>query len=394
MVPFHTFSIKMYSWLLSLKQPDGSFVVHHGGEVDVRASYCVLCISLLLGICTPELIDGMQDFVARCQTYEGGLAASAFTDAEHSNGGAPDNSPPLGEAHGGYAHCALASYLTLLRLNDGLPTPSQKKTAITPRKMNLDSCLRWAISQQGLAIEGGAFRGRTNKLVDGCYGWFSGGGMFSVLDAALHVEGIRSEAHPPSSATRQSGTSNLPPEANTSSAASDSSSAWTSASSDDQDSEDANPLPSTDSFLYDRISLQEYILAAAQVKTGGLRDKPGKRPDAYHTCYNLSGLSLAQHRLLPCQSSMKAFKQSWRSVLPSTTEKSSGDAAEAEKQREAKRADLWRAHCYAATLSWKEDASQMYAVGGSENVVIPTHPVLNIAFIRAKGMMDYFYGQE
>ena len=28
---------------------------------------------------------------------------------------------------------------------------------------------------------------------------------------------------------------------------------------------------------------------------GGLRDKPGKPPDYYHTCYCLSGLSSAQH---------------------------------------------------------------------------------------------------
>lgn len=28
---------------------------------------------------------------------------------------------------------------------------------------------------------------------------------------------------------------------------------------------------------------------------GGLRDKPGKRRDYYHTCYCLSGLSIAQH---------------------------------------------------------------------------------------------------
>jgi prenyltransferase beta subunit len=27
---------KMYSWLLSIKQPDGGFVMHHGGEEDAR----------------------------------------------------------------------------------------------------------------------------------------------------------------------------------------------------------------------------------------------------------------------------------------------------------------------------------------------------------------------
>lgn len=32
-----------------------------------------------------------------------------------------------------------------------------------------------------------------------------------------------------------------------------------------------------------------------QVKQGGLRDKPGQARDYYHTCYCLSGLSIAQH---------------------------------------------------------------------------------------------------
>lgn len=38
-----------------------------------------------------------------------------------------------------------------------------------------------------------------------------------------------------------------------------------------------------------------YILAVAQDETGGLRDKPKKNKDFYHTCYALSGLSIAQH---------------------------------------------------------------------------------------------------
>ena len=47
-----------------------------------------------------------------------------------------------------------------------------------------------------------------------------------------------------------------------------------------------------------------------QVLEGGLRDKPGKAPDFYHTCYCLSGLSSAQYatsktlRALPSPSSV------------------------------------------------------------------------------------------
>lgn len=41
-------------------------------------------------------------------------------------------------------------------------------------------------------------------------------------------------------------------------------------------------------------SLQMYVFLACQEMTGGLKDKPGKSPDYYHTCYSLSGTSAAQ----------------------------------------------------------------------------------------------------
>ena len=38
-----------------------------------------------------------------------------------------------------------------------------------------------------------------------------------------------------------------------------------------------------------------YLLVCCQDgKMGGLRDKPGKMADLYHTCYSLSGLSISQ----------------------------------------------------------------------------------------------------
>jgi protein farnesyltransferase subunit beta len=48
--------------------------------------------------------------------------------------------------------------------------------------------------------------------------------------------------------------------------------------------------------LFHRDALQLWILRCCQVPgRGGLRDKPGKSPDYYHSCYCLSGLSSAQH---------------------------------------------------------------------------------------------------
>jgi protein farnesyltransferase subunit beta len=51
-------------------------------------------------------------------------------------------------------------------------------------------------------------------------------------------------------------------------------------------------------MLLDRTSLQKYLLRCCQLPEGGFRDKPGKSRDFYHTCYCLSGLSVAQHGAL------------------------------------------------------------------------------------------------
>ena len=45
--------------------------------------------------------------------------------------------------------------------------------------------------------------------------------------------------------------------------------------------------------LFSGLGLQLWLLVACQ-DTAGLRDKPGKPADWYHSCYCLSGLSLAQ----------------------------------------------------------------------------------------------------
>lgn len=47
--------------------------------------------------------------------------------------------------------------------------------------------MRWSALMQGEAIEGGGFRGRSNKLVDGCYSWWVGGGV-PVVEALAKKE--------------------------------------------------------------------------------------------------------------------------------------------------------------------------------------------------------------
>jgi Prenyltransferase and squalene oxidase repeat len=56
------------------------------------------------------------------------------------------------------------------------------------------------------------------------------------------------------------------------------------------------PVDDDTGFLsFNQKALQRYVLHCAQeVEKGGLRDKPGKSRDYYHSCYALSGLSVAQ----------------------------------------------------------------------------------------------------
>ncbi|XP_050510298.1 protein farnesyltransferase subunit beta isoform X2 [Diabrotica virgifera virgifera] len=99
--------------------------------------------------------------------------------------------------------------------------------------------LRWLVQKQ-MKVEGG-FQGRTNKLVDACYSFWQGG-AFPLIYSLLY---------------------------------------------------DAENPPKH--HLFDNGCLQEYLLACCQNPNGGLIDKPGKNRDLYHTCYAISGLSIAQH---------------------------------------------------------------------------------------------------
>ncbi|CCH42283.1 hypothetical protein BN7_1827 [Wickerhamomyces ciferrii] len=195
---------QLYKWLLSIKQDDGSFVMHLGGEKDTRAVYCALVIASLFDLLTPELTKGTAEWLAKCQTYEGGF------------GGVPYD-----EAHGGYTFCGAAALVIL------------GKDVFT-KTINVEKLVKWTVVRQ-LRLEGG-FSGRSNKLVDGCYSFWVGG-LIPIFDIFL-------------------------------------------------DHETAS-----------RAGLQNYILGCCQnEQMGGLRDKPGKYPDFYHTNYVLLGLTVVQNK--------------------------------------------------------------------------------------------------
>lgn len=139
--------------------------------------YCLLVTATLLDLLTPELVEGTAAFVASCQTYEGGFSSSSqpyFSPNQKTPLASPR--PPLGEAHGGYTFCSLASWVLLQPFIANEPESPNKPS------INKKTLLRWLVQMQGVEVELGGFKGRTNKLVDGCYSWWVGG-AFALLEA-------------------------------------------------------------------------------------------------------------------------------------------------------------------------------------------------------------------
>ncbi|KAF9552177.1 terpenoid cyclases/Protein prenyltransferase [Agrocybe pediades] len=321
---------KMYKFFMSLKQKDGSFLVAHHSEVDVRGVYCLLTVASLLNMLTPELVEGTSSFIASCQTYEGGFASASYPSFSLSGSVLSSPRPPLGEAHGGYTFCALASWILL-----------QPFIAEEPEKPSIDlkSLLRWLVSMQGNEIELGGFKGRTSKLVDGCYSWWCGG-AFALLEA-LGVGGIQN-----------ADSDEVPIDTGTSEGV------W-----DD-----------VDEGLYNKTALQEYIIYAGQHPAGGLRDKPPKHADVYHTLYCLSGLSSAQHHVFPSHLRKQELLNAW------TVSDKSPD-------------DLYKS-IFASFLSWSEEEGASHILGGQANRLNATHPLTNMTITHTENVTAYFYHQR
>lgn len=229
--------------LSDVSNPCG-YRMHHDGEVDVRASYCICSVASLLNIMSDELTKGMINHIVLCQTYEGGFGGEPFC-----------------EAHGGYTFCALGA-LHLLKKALGISKSEESG-------VDVDALGDWLVKRQ-MSYEGG-FQGRCNKFVDGCYSFWVGGAI-----AVLQMEDVSTSIFGQND--------NLCDD------------------SDNERVEKACEILIRDEneegyLLFDQKLLNQYILLCAQDVNGGLRDKPSKPRDFYHSCYNLSGLSVAQHSL-------------------------------------------------------------------------------------------------
>ncbi|KAH9259380.1 hypothetical protein BASA81_002423 [Batrachochytrium salamandrivorans] len=101
-------------------------------------------------------------------------------------------------------------------------------------KVDLDALAHWLAFRQ-MQVEGG-FQGRTNKLVDSCYSFWQGA-SFQLINR------LGSGTFPQCNSDR----------------------------------------------------LLRYVFGACRHEYGGLKDKPDTGRDYYHTCYSLSGVSVADH---------------------------------------------------------------------------------------------------
>ena len=267
---------KLRAFLVRCKDADGGgYRMHEGGETDTRGCYTALAVARMLGVQDDELNAGVGDFIRRCQTHEGGIAGE-----------------PGAEAHGGYTFCGLAAAVLCDSLN----------------ALDLPELMHWLAHRQG-AVEGG-FNGRTNKLVDGCYSFWQGGAFpllamsaRAVLDAMGKGSGEETnddgEEKEKGTRGKSGGNEGIEGEGvGTSDASSNAACALFPAKA----SVDFNRGSESTPYLYDSTSpafnaraLQGWLLLCCQLPQGGLQDKPGKGRDHYHTCYCLSGLSVAQH---------------------------------------------------------------------------------------------------
>lgn len=268
-----------------------------------------------------------------------------------------------------------------LELTDAF-TPASDGTIAPRRSLNLHSLLRWSSHMQGLPIEAGGFRGRSNKLVDGCYSWWCGG-LFTLIDALLPRPVL------PAPSTSQEEQPN----------------------GDSRDEEEWEDEEARHPDLFNRRALQEYVLIAAQAERGGLRDKPGKGSDAYHSCYNLSGMAAAQHAYVfdptpahphsgattgktTSASSSSPSNIHWE--RPSSSSSSSSNlrlvkgAQESEEEAEKRQRAL-----FTSSLGWNELEGKKLVVGDRlHNELMPNHPVYNLVIEKLEVMLRWSYGQE
>lgn len=101
---------------------------------------------------------------------------------------------------------------------------------------------------------------------------------------------------------------------------------------------------------------------SSQAASGGLRDKPGKPADGYHTLYNLSGLSSAQHHVYRTTERRQELAQKWVPPIHDLTVTDTGVSDETRIE--------FRRNAFIASMAWTEEEGASRIVGGKPNRVV------------------------
>nr|CAD7200740.1 unnamed protein product [Timema douglasi] len=235
---------KLKQFLWSVRSPTGAFHMHEGGEIDLRGVYCAVSVARLTNIYSNTLFENSAHWIARHSVRQPSAYQSSLDDVNppppyHTNvPTATELQYSCQTYEGGF------SSVPGTEAHGGYAFCGLAALRLLNKEhlCDMNALLRWLVNRQ-MRFEGG-FQGRTNKLVDGCYSFWQGG-AFPLLHRILNEENVN--------------------------------------------------MVSGERWLFHQEALQEYILICCQHSSGGLIDKPNKPRDIYHTCYTLSGLSVAQH---------------------------------------------------------------------------------------------------
>jgi hypothetical protein len=123
-------------------------------------------------------------------------------------------------------------------------------------------------------------------------------------------------------------------------------------------------------LMFNQAKLMKYLMYCCQSLGGGMRDKPGKSRDFYHSCYALSGLSIAQH----------SYLFSNRSLFSEAIDTSTGEEnIEGSETRPVTRSYI------------EEDTDDLALVYGDMcNLINPTSLAFNIGLSSLRATIDYF----
>ena len=140
------------------------------------------------------------------------------------------------------------------------------------------------------------------------------------------------------------------------------------------------PKSNNGELPFNQLALQRYILHCAQnLDGGGMRDKPGKSRDFYHSCYSLSGLSLSQHFVLGDGYNKKGALQG--QGVHSQSQGNEGEGSEGNGDvggfEKARAEDMLR--------------RPVHVLGDLENMLEPTSAVFNIGMNKLDTAFNHFY---